>query len=226
MKIKICCISDTHGKHKQVEIPQCDILIHAGDYTIAGEEYEVRDFLEWFTGLNQATYKVFIEGNHDKHTDEKFAEELKSKEWVNDLYNEYQINRKDTFYLLNSSVNLFGLNIYGSPVTPSFYPEYWAHNVDRGRPIEAYWKLIPDNTDILITHGPPAYICDYVNGQHVGCTDLRGRVEEIKPKLHVFGHLHENYGVVNKVDTIYINAALLDNNYKMAQAPIVVIIDI
>jgi len=115
---------------------------------------------------------------------------------------------KDCIYLEDSSIQIEGYNIYGSPYTPEFCN--WGFNVERGELLKKRWEKIPSNTDILITHGPPLGIGDITTeGIHVGCTDLLHRVEELEPKLHVFGHIHEAYGLyqLNNKKTIFANAS-------------------
>lgn len=115
-------------------------------------------------------------------------------------------------YLEDSSVCIEGINFYGSPVTPFFYD--WAFNCERGEKIKQYWDKIPENTDVLITHGPPFGILDKTTtGEIVGCEELAKAVNRIQPKVHIFGHIHEEYGMIAKGETTYINASLLNERY-------------
>ena len=178
MPKKIVCLSDTHNCSEQIIVPDGDILIHAGDATIRGTIDEIILFNEWFANLPH-TYKVFVAGNHD---------------WLFETNNSYARNSldKSIIYLQDSWVEIGGLKIYGSPWQPRFFD--WAFNLMRGAELAEKWKLIPDDTDILITHGPPFGILDDVPRQYfienTGCEELRKRVETIKPKLHIFGHIH------------------------------------
>jgi Icc-related predicted phosphoesterase len=114
---------------------------------------------------------------------------------------------------------LEGVHIWGSPVTPWFFD--WAFNQHRGAPISKYWKQIPPDTDLLITHGPPAGILDATGGgHHVGCEELLKSVKHIKPKVHVFGHIHEAYANVQQDGTTFINASVVDSNFHLLNAPI------
>ena len=130
---------------------------------------------------------------------------------------------KNIFYLQDSNFEFEGVNFYGSPYSPSFFKEHWVFNADRGEEIRQIWGKIPINTDILITHTPPFNILDYVpnknenENENVGCKDLseiiKSKLKNLK--LHCFGHIHGNYGVIHKNGILYSNGAILDNNYKI-----------
>lgn len=110
------------------------------------------------------------------------------------------------------------ITIWGSPITPEFHN--WAFNRKRGEEINKHWQLIPNNTDILITHGPAFGILDKIfQNQNVGCEDLLKSVENINPKYHIFGHIHEGFGTTQNQNTTFINASSLDYNYKMRKTP-------
>ena len=204
--MKFVIIADTHGKHRSVRLPKGDVLIHAGDISYRGEKLEIKDFLLWFA-RQDFEHKIFIAGNHDF-----FFEKAKEKELEN-------IIPEKITYLNDSGTIINGINIWGSPFTPKFFN--WAFNETRGEAIRKHWKLIPDNTDLLITHGPPYGILDQVaSGHHVGCKDLLNRVKEVKPKLHVFGHIHESYGTAASFGVKFINASLTSDAYEMINAPI------
>lgn len=233
MEVSIGCVSDTHGFHRRMnhKIPACDILLHSGDYTNRGEKHQVEDFLKWLTEQNQCTYKVFIGGNHDVHGDPKFNGETNADTWFQELLDKYDVNNPEgnLFYLNNNSVNLLGLNIWGSPITPWFYGDHWAHNAHRGTEIKNIWEQIPLDSDIVITHGPVIYKGDYVGynqNQHVGCADLDYRLREVLPILHVCGHIHSGYGIEETVDTIYCNASICDESYKPINEPHLITLNI
>jgi Icc-related predicted phosphoesterase len=98
----------------------------------------------------------------------------------------------------------------------------WAFNLDRGAPLREKWGLIPGGTDILITHGPPAHILDRTaDGDEVGCEDLRETVDRLRPRLHVFGHIHEGYGFVRTRHTIFANASVCTAAYEARNRPLV-----
>jgi len=203
--MKIVAISDTHGLHNQLALPEGDMLIHAGDVSAMGREREVKDFINWFA--NQPfQHKVFIAGNHD------FLFE-------NDPELATSYIPENVIYLNDSGVTIEGLNIWGSPIQPWFFD--WAFNRQRGAEIEKHWQLIPDNTDILITHGPPLNIRDLtLSGENVGCESLLNKVQEVKPRYHIFGHIHEAYGVSQQPDTSYINASVVNRNYVVVNSPV------
>ncbi len=205
--MNIVCISDTHGLHDQLELPSGDMLIHAGDISRRGTEYEVRQFLSWFE-VQPFQYKIFIAGNHDF------------------FFEDYPILVKEmipenVIYLENSAVEIEGIRFWGSPISPRFFD--WAFNRDRGPKIRQYWEQIPDKTDILITHGPPLHHGDtIISGEQVGCKDLLEVINEKRPTYHLFGHIHEAYGITKNKHTTFINASVLNHKYKMTNPPITI----
>jgi len=199
--LKVIAISDTHGYHDLLTLPSGDVLIHAGDVSSQGSKQEVQDFLQWFSDLNYE-HKIFIAGNHD------FFFERADSDMITSIIPD------NVIYLNDSGISIGGLNIWGSPVTPWFFD--WAFNRHRGADIKKHWKLIPQNTDILITHGPVYGVLDRtIHGQRVGCEVLKDATEVIKPKVHICGHIHESYGQVQTMDTLYINASVLDVQYRL-----------
>lgn len=200
-------LSDTHGKHHQLKLPNADVLIHAGDVSSRGQEFEIQNFLHWMAELDYE-HKIFIAGNHDFYFERTSEAEILR-----------QIPKGIT-YLCDSGITINGVNIWGSPITPFFFN--WAFNRKRGSEIRQHWNLIPPDTDVLITHGPPVGILDFTqNGQHAGCEDLLVKIEEVKPKVHIFGHIHEGYGDININDTRFINASVLNEQYALVNQPIV-----
>lgn len=206
--MKIGCISDTHTYHKNlIDLENIDLLIHSGDIGLRGTMQEATNFIDWFNSLD-VKYKIFIAGNHDfifeKYPSDFFREKLNS----------------NTFYLNDDGITIEGIHIWGSPIQPWF--NNWAFNRQRGDSIKKHWDLIPDSTNILITHGPPFGILDRTTrGDHVGCEELLESVHKIKPKYHVFGHIHEAYGVSEKEHTTYINASVLNERYHLVHDPII-----
>ncbi len=204
--MKIICISDTHGYHDQLQMPKGDMLLHAGDISRMGTVEEIAKFNDWLGTLHYE-YKIIIAGNHDFLFEE---EPQKAKSLIT-----------NAIYLENSGVEIEGLNIWGSPISPWFFD--WAFNQKRGEDIKKFWDKIPENTDILITHGPPMNILDCTTkGQYVGCEELLPAVERIKPKIHLFGHIHEAFGEYKNANTHFINASMLDIRYKVVNQPVVV----
>ena len=209
--MRLCLISDTHNMHSQLKIPGCDILIHAGDESYHGERRELEQFAEWFEA-QPAKYLVWIPGNHSLGF-EKFYP--RSKDWI-------LCKSPRTNILVNESVVLDGIKIWGSPVTPRCYD--WAYNVQRGSLIREYWERIPLDTDIVVTHGPPYFILDEASpgtlrAHRVGCDDLATVIRKVKPKLHVFGHIHDGHGEMRIDGTTYVNASVVDDRYIVVHEP-------
>lgn len=233
--MKIAVFSDTHNKHKQIELPECDIAIFAGDATSVGHKHEVESFLNWYGKQYQCKHKVFIAGNHDKSFDKKFYhtfedhdlfkenEHLGKPGWLVDMLERARVVFQ-IHYLENSSVMLEGIKIWGSPITPSFYRQYWAFNADRNEEIQSYWNKIPSDANIVVTHGPVHGKLDYIpeSSEYVGCVDLKAKIEEIKPALFVCGHIHSGRGMYTTPDTVYINPSIMDNTYEKQGDPMVV----
>ena len=206
--MKITFISDTHNKHKYItdDLPGGDLLIHAGDLSSMGYEHEIREFCKWYNSLDNYTHKVFIAGNHD------WGFQINTEK-VNEILDFYG----NITYLQDNDV-LVGdklVSVYGSPWQPEFYN--WAFNLPRNAyELKEKWGNIPSNTDILITHGPAYGYVDKVIGrpENLGCELLTDRIKEIKPKIHVCGHIHTGYGYTFDGDTHYINAAVLNESYN------------
>mgnify|MGYP002632868329 CR=1 FL=1 len=217
--MRITLISDTHTKHKVLTsfLPGGDLLIHAGDFTSVGHSHEVQNFCKWFNSVENYDNKIFIPGNHDLSFEGHYLPDVmkivNSYEWINLL-----IDQNITLNYLEKDGQI---NIYGSPWQPEFCN--WAFNLPRnGVELEAKWAAIPDNTDILITHGPPHGIGDVIIGgiDHLGCELLAERISIIKPKIHIFGHIHSGHGYIFDGDTHFFNASTLDERYIYKYKPI------
>lgn len=227
MKLSITHISDTHNKHKKLNLKGGDILIHSGDFTSLGYKHEVNSFLDWFI-KQPYQYKVFIAGNHDLSFDPLKNEQTKAYEWLPEMFNDYQINKDNNiFYLENSSIQLYGcLNIWGSPITPDFNPKRWAFNRTRGKDINEIWELIPENLHILVTHGPMfGYLDVNYEGTNIGCEDLRYHINTKHPRIHLCGHIHEAYGMTYNSYTDFLNSCVCDLSYNPINKPINFIFD-
>jgi Icc-related predicted phosphoesterase len=218
--MRITFISDTHAKHNQVtsSLPGGDVLIHAGDISNKGYRTEIQDFIKWFSTIENYTHKIFIAGNHDFGCqDEVLAvqELLRLNPGSEYLYD-------DMFLIGDESADYDDMvKVWGSPWQPEFYN--WAFNLPRqGAELKEVWNMIPSDVDILITHGPPYGHLDYVaySKQNVGCELLRDRIDLIKPKIHVFGHIHSSYGYKFDGTTHFFNAAVLDERYNFTQKPL------
>lgn len=207
--MRIVAISDTHLRHERslYPIPECDLLIHAGDACLEGDLSEVNRFAKWL-GEQPAKHKVFVPGNHDWlfEKDENLARSLLPA---------------GTIYLRDNVAVVEGLKIYGAPWQPEFCS--WAFNLPRGAALREKWAKIPDGIDILVTHGPPYGIRDYSHfgNEHVGCVDLLDAVRRVKPRVHVFGHVHGDYGWTRKDGILYVNCAVCDEAYKPTHDPAV-----
>jgi predicted phosphohydrolase len=193
-----------------MNIPDGDVLVHAGDATSTGTAEEVERFLQWFDVQPHAR-RLFIAGNHD---------------WLfqrqPDLAAMMLAEHPGITYLQDEQVEIAGIRFYGSPWQPEF--NQWAFNLPRrGHAIRAVWARVPQGTDVLITHGPPHGILDQVRGgTHLGCEALAERVAAVKPRIHVFGHIHDGFGVVQSTSTLFINASLCDEDYLPINRPVVV----
>lgn len=188
---RIVALSDTHGGHRRLEVPEGDILIHAGDMTRGGSLESLRDVDEWL-GQFPHPHKLVVAGNCDYcfERDQERARQVLS----------------NARYLQDESVEIDGLRIWGSPWQPIFLN--MAFNVERGEALARKWEAMPDELDVLITHGPPRGILDRTSrGEEVGDRALRTRIEQVQPKLHIFGHVHESSGETAVDGVHYVNAA-------------------
>lgn len=187
------------------DIPDGDILLHAGDITRNGLPRDLEALDRFFESLPHK-HKIFTPGNHDwcfEKNPERAAAMV-----------------PHATCLIDQSVKVAGIRIWGSPWQPEYHD--WAFNLPRGQALAEKWALIPEHTDIVITHGPVRGIRDLCShGGHEGCDDLRDRLQEVKPRLHVCGHIHEAYGVEKVGETTYINASICDQGYKPSRAPLV-----
>lgn len=215
--MEITFISDTHSRHTDItkDLPGGDLLLHSGDFMNSGvKQNEMFSFCDWFNKLDEYDSKIFIAGNHDilfEQSPTFVKGALSGYKWID--------------YLQDEEIIVNGVKIYGSPWQPEFYN--WAFNLPRRGPgLSTRWENIPNDTDILITHGPPQGILDisgppYSQGD-LGCELLRVRVDELKPKIHVFGHIHGSYGYKFINGTHFINASVLNEQYEYKNKPLTV----
>jgi len=193
--MKILHLSDTHNQHRQLKsLPKADIIIHSGDVSEAGTEHEVLDFLNWFADLDYP-HKILVAGNHDFCLDGERIDGLPP----------------NFHYLCHSGTEIEGIKFWGIPL---FMSEASQRNFSQRV------AQIPENTDVLITHRPPYGILDFADNYNYGCADLLQAVLKIKPKYHLFGHIHDGYGVEKHDNTDFVNAAIMDKDYKMANEPV------
>jgi Icc-related predicted phosphoesterase len=211
-KMKIVAISDVHGKWNKIQVPECDLLISAGDYSFRGERHMIRDFHAWLH-KQPATYVISVQGNHELWVQHNFGEATEiAKEACPRVH-----------FIEEGLVDIEGVNVWCSAWTPWFHD--WAYNAHRGHEIKRHWDHIPGHTNILVTHGPPYGVLDIVpfaDGtarERVGCHDLLEAVKRIKPDLHVFGHIHHSYGEMHVDGTSFYNASICDEMYMASNSP-------
>lgn len=192
--MKILHLSDTHGCHLRLrDLPKADILIHSGDLTMVGTEQEAYGFLNWFCDAPY-THKIFICGNHDECL---YGANIDGLD-------------ENVHYLCNSGIEIDGIKFYGVPM---FWEDCMTDRQSRN------YEKIPADTDVLITHSPPYGILDLDDDINYGSEELLKRVNEIKPRLHLFGHIHRQHGMTKICNTIYSNGAIVNVDYSDLHAP-------
>lgn len=198
--MRILHLSDTHGHHRALtDLPTADIIVYSGDTGFAGTDSEFISFIDWFTKLDYR-YKLFVGGNHDSYIEEENAEQIQKKMPSN------------CYYLFHSGVTIEGLKFWGVPL-------FVSENISG-----VYFDLIkkiPSDTDILITHQPPFGILDRAGSYNFGCRELLNIVLTIRPSYHLFGHIHDAYGVEKTEYTTFVNASIVDENYELKNQPFV-----
>lgn len=210
--MRIVAISDVHEQWKNIEIPTCDILISAGDYSYQGDHKVVRKFHAWLDE-QPASHIISVQGNHEVKVESNFnlAKAIAQEECP------------DVHFLEHEAIEIEGIKIFGSAWTPYFCD--WAWNGARNdaeavlyrKPlIQKKWEQIPEDTNILITHGPPYQILDYVPmGGNVGCSHLHERILNLPNlKHHIFGHIHYSHGFKEFNGVKYWNASICTESYK------------
>lgn len=220
--MRIVAISDTHNLHYEMlsSIPEGDVLVCAGDITNRGELFDVKSFCEWLGGYPHQN-KIVIAGNHDWC----FADNRSPNAIA-------MVNRVAT-YLQGSSVTINGVKFWGSPYTPWFHD--WAFNfpytdLESGVRAKEHWSTIPIDANVVVTHGPIRNVLDKVLGgfpHHVGCVELAKELlhQELRRphlKLHICGHIHEEYGLRIIDGVTYVNASICNRQYEPVNTPIIV----
>ena len=192
--MKILHISDTHGSHRRLhDLPQADIIVHSGDFTMNGSEQEALDFMNWFCNLPYQ-HKIFICGNHDDC-----------------LYGATIDGLDDNVhYLCNSGVEIDGVKFYGVPM---FMGDCISDRQTK------HYANIPEDTDILITHTPPFGILDFDDNIHYGSEELLNRITTVQPRLHLFGHIHSQHGTIVLNGTTFSNGAIMNADYSNIRMP-------
>lgn len=190
--MRILHLSDTHGCHRQLkELPEVDVLIHSGDFTMAGSETEAIDFMNWLCDLPY-NHKIFICGNHDECLYGANIEGLD----------------RNVHYLNNSGIEIEGFKFYGVPMF-----------MRDSRKRETFYSSIPEDTDILITHAPPFGIMDFDGRRNYGSEVLLQKVSGMSLKLHLFGHIHNAHGIQEINGIIFSNGAIMNDSYRNLQTP-------
>lgn len=204
--MKIAVISDVHNKWKKLQIEECDLLISCGDYSFTGEWDIIKRFHTWLDE-QPAKHIISLQGNHEKEVEKNFE---KAKALVAGIC-------PAIHFIEEGLIEIEGIKIWCSAVTPFFHN--WAYN-RYGHEIQPHWDKIPLDTDILVTHGPPYGILDTVNyadgtpkSEHLGCVRLYEKVLEVKPDLHLFGHIHSAQGELHRNGTSFYNASICDEMY-------------
>ena len=196
-EMKILHISDTHGCHRRLsDLPEADVVVHSGDFTMTGSEQEALDFLNWFCDLPYLQ-KIFICGNHDEC-----------------LYGAKVDGLDDNVhYLCNSGVEIDGVKFYGVPM---FMGDCITDRQSK------HYANIPEGTDILITHTPPFGILDFDDNIHYGSEELLSRIAAVRPRLHLFGHIHSQHGTTVLNGTTFSNGAVMNADYSNLRKPNVI----
>jgi Icc-related predicted phosphoesterase len=206
--MKIVAISDTHNEYSKLIIPECDILISAGDYSSRGYDHEVRNFHKWLD-LQPAKHIISVQGNHELgvEIDYQNAKTIAVEQCPR------------VRFIDEGPIEIEGINFWCSAITPFFCDWAWNRHPED---IQKHWDMIPEDTNILITHGPPYGILDqttYVDGtirpDHLGCPKLMERIKTLKDlDLHFYGHIHYPGGrSVNAFGTSFYNCAVCDELY-------------
>lgn len=209
--MRIVCISDTHELHRRIEIPDGDVLIHAGDFTGRGSIEAINEFNEWLGELPHK-HKVIVPGNHELTFE-------RTPEIVIPLIT-------NAHCLIHQEFIIDGIKFFGSPWTPRF--GHWAYNAEDRYHLELLWKQIPLDTQVLITHGPANRIFDSIETfetgvRYAGCSELRKRLNDLKElKAHIFGHIHEGYGSKLLGGIWRVNASICTGSYRPTNKPIVI----
>lgn len=211
-QVRVACISDTHCNAQNIPggIPECDILIHAGDITAQGRPERFLEFNEWGNHIPlPPERKICTPGNHDL----LFEEDYETAVVLVDGWT----------VLVDEEVTVKGLKIYGTPWSVEF-GHGWAFNQNSAE-AKQRWAKIPLDTDILVVHGPPQGTGDLCPNGYQGCPDLEDRLRIVKPRLVVCGHIHEGYGVHSTSwGGLLVNASTMTGNYRPINPAITVTI--
>lgn len=211
--MKILFISDTHNKHHSFNFSdekysEVETIVHSGDFSHNIQQFD--DFMIWYSELPFKN-KIIIPGNHEElvqEDEEMFYRTCKELNIIG---------------LIDKEVVIDGIKFYGSSWTPMFYD--WAY-MKEDYLLDQYWDKIPNNTNVLITHGPSYGILDTVCGYYgmksVGSKTLADTIDRLKElKIHTFGHIHEGRGKYKENKILRINASSVDRNYEICEPYII-----
>lgn len=213
MKLKIAAISDTHGRHEDIEMPDTDVVIHCGDSCTRGSKNEMYAFLDWYESL-PIPYKLLTFGNHDR--------------WAYDYFLVVMCacRVRNITTLIDSAIEIEGLNFFGAPWSRKFgWTKAFMYDPADEHIIWKGLRDYPNKIDVLITHSPPFGILDQCP-QSVGSDELGEIVKVIKPRYHLVGHIHTRAGgIVHKQypdgsETYFVNCASVDDSYKITKNPV------
>ena len=207
--MRLTIISDTHNEHHKLGKLQGDVLIHCGEmFTLANRaNYVIEEMDEWF-GEQKFELILCTGGNHDVALQDRLLKTSKPF--------------KNAIYLQDESYEYRGTKFYGSPWVPDLYRHAFYQDEQQ---LAMKWAMIPSDTDVLITHTPPADILDRSSrGLDLGCGKLAGELERVCPKLHCFGHVHASSGQLMREGTHYVNASSVDSQFKLARPPYEIVI--
>jgi len=212
-RVTVACVSDTHGRHRDLEVPRADILIHAGDFTAYGKLTDAIDFNAWLGELPHP-HKIVINGNHESNADwQKRAAEI--------LSNATHLVQQGASYEVGPAVvNVFGTQFFW-PIADTDVTVQSAGLHGCGNPA---FDQVPAGVDIVVTHGP---VKGRVDGGGSGCSAAARMVHRVRPKLVVSGHIHHAHGVVtDSVGTTFVNAANCRKGRTIGWDAVVVDLDI
>lgn len=238
-RLRFVAISDTHGRHRDISVPDGDVLLHAGDLTYSGTPHELREFNEWM-GTLPHRHKIVIAGNHDFTldsavcTEEAWAElgSYRSVEEPPPECNGIEAARSlltNCTYMTGGTVSVEGLNVYAAPEQIKIPVVHrMAFNLDDEEAMERQFAPMPLSTDVLLTHSPPhgvGRLDRMILGKSVGSTSLRDVVTDRgnvgRLQWSVFGHIHEGYGATTIDGVTFINAANVNLRYRYTHPPVV-----
>lgn len=219
--VRFVCISDTHNMTDGLEVPSGDVLLHCGDFSKRGMPEQVKHFSAFLASLDFSE-KIVIAGNHELTFDTGHFDSLKEAFGLDADIESVATKAllSGCTYLEDSYTEVMGYKIWGSPWQPVYCD--FAFNLPIGSELAEKWANIANDTDIVMTHGPPAQVLDRNrSGESAGCPLLMARIREIRPLVHVFGHIHEGYGVCEVGDTLFLNASTCTRTYQPINPPLV-----